>query len=80
MAPPAPPQAGWAAPNASTSLTPRETEVLLLLARGLTSNEISDELFVSVRTVGRHITNIYAKIGARTRADAASYAVRHGMA
>jgi DNA-binding CsgD family transcriptional regulator len=47
-------------------LTPRETEVLRLLAAGRTSSEISRELTLSVRTVGRHITNIYGKIGART--------------
>lgn len=61
-------------------LTPRETEVLCLIAAGRTSVEISQALSVSVRTVGRHITNIYAKIGARTRADATSYAIRHGLA
>jgi DNA-binding CsgD family transcriptional regulator len=61
-------------------LTPRETEVLRLIAGGRTSSEISLELSLSVRTVGRHITNIYAKIGARTRADATSYAIRHRLA
>jgi pimeloyl-ACP methyl ester carboxylesterase/DNA-binding CsgD family transcriptional regulator len=60
-------------------LTPRETEVLRLLAAGRTSSEISRELTLSVRTVGRHITNIYGKIGARTRADATSYAIRHRL-
>jgi DNA-binding CsgD family transcriptional regulator len=59
------------------SLTPRETEVLRLIASGRTSSEISHELSLSVRTVGRHITNIYNKIGARTRADATAYAMRH---
>jgi len=66
--------------TASPSLTPRETEVLRLIAAGLTSGEISDELSLSVRTVGRHITNIYAKIGARTRADATAYAFRRRLA
>jgi DNA-binding CsgD family transcriptional regulator len=61
-------------------LTPRETEVLRLLARGRSSSQISAELSLSVRTVGRHITNIYAKIGARTRADATAYAIRQGIA
>ena len=76
---PAPrPQAGLAA-NPS-ALTPRETEVLRLIANGRTSREISDDLSLSVRTVGRHITNIYAKIGARTRADATTYAIRHRIA
>jgi DNA-binding NarL/FixJ family response regulator len=61
-------------------LTPRETDVLRLLAGGRTSREIAGELSLSVRTVGRHITNIYAKIGARTRADATVYAIRHRIA
>ena len=61
-------------------LTPRETEVLRLIAAGRTSSEISDELSLSVRTVGRHITNIYGKIGARTRADATAYAIRARIA
>lgn len=62
------------------TLTPREAEVLRLVASGRTSREISDELSLSVRTVGRHITNIYTKIGARTRADATSYAIRNHIA
>jgi DNA-binding CsgD family transcriptional regulator len=75
-APPAPtPVAG----QASVALTPREMEVLRLIAAGRTSSEISADLTLSVRTVGRHITNIYAKIGARTRADATAYAIRHRL-
>lgn len=61
-------------------LTPRETEILRFIASGMTSKEISERLHLSVRTVGRHITNIYDKIGARGRADATSYALRHGLA
>jgi pimeloyl-ACP methyl ester carboxylesterase/DNA-binding CsgD family transcriptional regulator len=64
----------------SAPLTPRETEILRLVAAGHTSNEISRELSLSIRTVGRHITNIYGKIGARTRADATAYAIRHRLA
>ncbi|MEO8457244.1 MAG: alpha/beta fold hydrolase [Chloroflexota bacterium] len=60
-------------------LTPRERQVLALVAGGRTSRAISDELDLSVRTVGRHITNIYAKIGARTRGDAIAYAFRHRL-
>jgi len=73
------PPAGTPNPPPSV-LTPRETEVLRLLAAGRTSSEISHELDLSIRTVGRHITNIYGKIGARTRADAAAYAIRNGLA
>lgn len=60
-------------------LTPRETEILQMIATGMTSKEISQKLDLSVRTVGRHITNIYDKIGARGRADATSYAHRQGL-
>jgi len=60
-------------------LTPREVEVLQLLARGRSTRDIADELVLSVRTVGRHITNIYAKIDAHGRADAAAYALRHNL-
>ena len=60
-------------------LTAREVEVLRLLAAGKTNKEIADALVVSDRTVGRHIENVYAKIGARRRADAAAYALRHGL-
>jgi DNA-binding CsgD family transcriptional regulator/pimeloyl-ACP methyl ester carboxylesterase len=70
----------FAAPSslpASARLTPREGEILRLIAAGRTSTEISGELSLSVRTVGRHITNIYNKIGARGRADAAAYAHTH---
>lgn len=73
-------EAGDTEGTVTVSLTPRETEVLRLIARGRTSSEISKELTVSVRTVGRHITNVYTKIGARTRADATAYAIRHGLA
>ena len=60
-------------------LTAREVEVLRLIAAGRTNLEISGELVLSLRTVARHITNIYGKIGARSKVDAASYAMRHGL-
>jgi len=63
----------------SSALTPRETEILRLIAAGRTSSEISRELSLSIRTVGRHITNIYGKIGARTRADATAHAIRQRL-
>jgi predicted ATPase/DNA-binding CsgD family transcriptional regulator len=65
---------------APAGLSPREAEVLRLLAAGRTNREIADTLFLSVRTVERHITNLYAKIGARGRADATAFALRHGLA
>ena len=60
-------------------LTAREAEVLRRLAGGKTNNEIAKELHVSARTVERHIANIYAKIGARGRANATAYALTHNL-
>jgi DNA-binding CsgD family transcriptional regulator/tetratricopeptide (TPR) repeat protein len=61
-------------------LTPREVEVLRLVAAGRTTREIADELVVSVPTVERHITHIYGKIGVRGRAEATAYALKQGLA
>jgi DNA-binding NarL/FixJ family response regulator len=60
-------------------LTTREVEVLRLVARGQSNKEIATELVLSVRTVERHITNLYGKIDARGKADATAYAIRHGF-
>jgi DNA-binding CsgD family transcriptional regulator len=60
-------------------LTHREAEVLRLLASGLTNRQIAAQLVLSVHTVVRHVNNAYAKIGARNRADATAYTVRHGL-
>jgi DNA-binding CsgD family transcriptional regulator len=60
-------------------LTTREIQVLRLIAAGRTNREISAELVLSERTVGRHITNIYAKIDARGKADATAFALRHNL-
>ncbi len=62
------------------NLTEREAEVLRLIAAGQSNREIGQSLVLSVRTVERHITNIYAKIGARGKADATAYALRHSLA
>jgi HD-GYP domain-containing protein (c-di-GMP phosphodiesterase class II) len=61
-------------------LTPREAEVLRLLARGLTNKEIAARLEVSPKTIGTHIERAYAKAGVRTRAAATLFAVEHGIA
>ncbi|HLZ69339.1 MAG TPA: helix-turn-helix transcriptional regulator [Dehalococcoidia bacterium] len=62
-----------AAPN---GLTPREREVLQLLAEGKSNHEIAATLVVSVRTVDHHLAKIYRKTGARGRVTAATYALR----
>jgi predicted ATPase/DNA-binding CsgD family transcriptional regulator len=60
-------------------LTARELEVLRLLAGGHSNREIGAQLAISERTVEHHIANIYGKIDARGRVDAASFAHRHGL-
>jgi non-specific serine/threonine protein kinase len=60
-------------------LTPREAEVLRLLAEGRSGPEIAEALFVSRHTVANHVSNILGKLGVSTRAAAAAYAVRHGL-
>jgi DNA-binding CsgD family transcriptional regulator len=67
-------------PNYPDGLTAREVEVLGLVATGATNREIAATLVVSPGTVHQHLVNIFAKIGARRRADAAAYATRHGLA
>jgi len=61
-------------------LTRREAEVLGLLAAGRSNKEIAAELFLSERTVERHITTVYRKIGTRRRTEAMAFALRHGLA
>jgi adenylate cyclase len=63
----------------TSPLTARETEVLSLLASGHSGKEIALQLMLSLSTVQRHIANIYAKIGARGRVEAAAYAIKHGL-
>ena len=62
-----------------SDLTPRELEVLALLASGLKNAEIADELFISERTVKFHVSSILAKLGAENRTEAARVAVRRGL-
>jgi DNA-binding CsgD family transcriptional regulator/pimeloyl-ACP methyl ester carboxylesterase len=68
-------------PTAPTSdaLSLREVEVLRLLAAGKSNQQIADELVISLNTVNRHVSNIYAKTGAANRAEAAAYATRNGI-
>jgi DNA-binding NarL/FixJ family response regulator len=60
-------------------LTPREVEVLIQIAAGLSNTEIAATLFVSEATVKTHINHIFAKTGLRDRAQLVGYAFRHGL-
>ncbi|MDX6311797.1 MAG: hypothetical protein QOF44_1261 [Streptomyces sp.] len=67
------------APELPDGLTVREAEVLALVAQGLSNSEIASRLYVSVTTVKTHINNLFAKTGARDRAQAVKYAYQHGI-
>ena len=60
-------------------MSDREVEVLRLIARGQTNKEVAASLHLSAKTVGRHVENIYAKIGASSRAGAAVFAMEHRL-
>lgn len=60
-------------------LTPRELEVLKLIAEGHTSKEIAAMLVISIKTVDRHRTNMLDKLGMRDRVDLTRYAIRRGL-
>jgi two-component system NarL family response regulator len=66
-------------PNPSMRLTPRELEILHLVAKGLRNQEIADDLSVALGTVKIHINNILDKLGARDRTEAAMLAVKQGL-
>ncbi|HUG13529.1 MAG TPA: LuxR C-terminal-related transcriptional regulator [Thermomicrobiales bacterium] len=65
--------------RASMGLTPRELEVLRLVATGLTDAEVAEHLFLSRRTVSSHLTSIYSKLGVSSRATATRFAMEHGL-
>jgi DNA-binding NarL/FixJ family response regulator len=73
------PLARAAALGATDPLTRRECEVLRLIAAGKRSREIAEALSLSVRTVERHTTTIYAKLEVHNRAEATAYAFRRGL-
>ena len=74
------PAAAASADSADTDLTPRESDVLRLIAAGKSNREIARALFVSEATVKTHVNRIFAKTGSRDRAQAMRYAYTHGYA
>lgn len=69
-----------AGPVVPGGLTPRQLEVLRLVAEGKTNREIADELVISEHTVSRHLENIYAKLGVSSRTAATTFAHTHDLA
>jgi DNA-binding NarL/FixJ family response regulator len=67
------------APESPETLTPRETEVLHLLAQGKSNHEIGSTLVIALKTVKTHVGNILSKLGVSSRTQAALYAVRIGL-
>ena len=66
-------------PPRPSGLTDREVEVLRLIAEGLTNSEIAARLFLSVKTVSRHLSNIFTKVGVTSRAGATAFAFEHHL-
>jgi DNA-binding CsgD family transcriptional regulator len=71
--------AGHTRGRADCGLTAREVEVLRLVATGKTNRSIAGELFLSEKTVARHVSNIFTRLGLSTRAAATAYAYEHGL-
>ena len=70
---------GKSEPKAAGGLSPREVEVLRLVAAGKTNRGIASELVLSEKTIARHISNIFIKLGVSTRAAATAYAYEHNL-
>ncbi len=60
-------------------LTPREMDVLCLLAQGLTSTQIAERLVIGVVTVNFHVRSVYSKLGVSSRSAATRYAIEHHL-
>ncbi len=68
---------GRAGPRSIGSLSRRETEVLRLLGEGLSNRDVAERLFISPKTAEHHVSRIYGKLGLKSRAEAAAFAVRN---
>ena len=66
-------------PQLHDELTRREYEVLLLIAKGYSNQEIADELFITLKTVKTHVSNILAKLEVSDRTQATIYAYQHKL-
>ncbi|MDQ4038780.1 MAG: LuxR C-terminal-related transcriptional regulator [Actinomycetota bacterium] len=64
---------------AQTALTPREREIVALVAEGMSNRQVAEQLFVSERTVETHVSHVLAKLGANTRTDIATWALSSGL-
>ncbi|HEY3238602.1 MAG TPA: response regulator transcription factor, partial [Acidimicrobiia bacterium] len=80
LAGPAPTRRRPAAPALPGGLTEREAEVLRLVAEGKTNREIAAALYLSEKTVARHLSNMFTKLGVTSRAAATAFALREGIA
>jgi DNA-binding NarL/FixJ family response regulator len=65
--------------NSDVPLTPRETQVLRLIAMGLSNKEIGDSFEISIETVKEHVQNLLRKIALDDRTQTAVWAIRHGF-
>ena len=65
--------------DASSNLTNREIEVLLLITDGMINKEIAKKLYISEKTVKNHISNIFKKLDVNDRTQAAIYAIKHNL-
>lgn len=66
-------------PEPHEELTNRENEILLLISEGKSNQEIADELFITLKTVKTHVSNILSKLNVEDRTQAAIYAFKHGI-
>jgi DNA-binding CsgD family transcriptional regulator len=66
-------------PSGPAGLTPREVEVLVLVARGSSTKQVARALGITAKTAGTHIERIYSKTGASSRSTATLFAVQHGL-